>query len=457
MSLKAEPELAGKIVRCPGCNTKLQIPESLPAPTGALPPPSNIADSIPPPDAALPSSPPAPPQESRPQRAGWHEADPANPNILVSLGIGAVLFCAWYGILYAFDPGPTAPSAGYNIMQYLSAMFIRRTWVNFTETFFFFWACAIVYLKFKKLQRQREALLLDVLPVELGQEINAGNVESFIDHVYNLPHHLRDSLMVNRIRKGLELFEVKTSTGEVSGMMASQSEIDSARVGGSYSLLKVFLWAIPILGFIGTVLGLSQAIGSMDLTDAKNIDKIIGSIGKVTSGLGTAFDTTLLGLVLAMVLNFPMSSLAKLEDDNLNHIDAFCNEVLLPRLNDGAGAGGGNLGAVADSVVRALSNAQKEFLTDLNELSRRMNDYAANLDRRIDAHQEMVTREFVTNMTTMRAEVENSLRDSMKQTSQYIGALETGIRGLNTVLKELGEKQIVVQQVKKRGWFSRGD
>jgi hypothetical protein len=44
----------------------------------------------------------------------------------------------------------------------------------------------------------------------------------------------------------------------------------------------------------------------------------------------------------------------------------------------------------------------------------------------------------------------------MKMTSQYISALETGIRGLNTVLKELGEKQIVVQQVKKKGWFNRG-
>ena len=42
-----------------------------------------------------------------------------------------------------------------------------------------------------------------------------------------------------------------------------------------------------------------------------------------------------------------------------------------------------------------------------------------------------------------------------KMTSQYIGALETGIRSLNTALKDLGQQQIVVQQVKKKGWFSR--
>lgn len=458
MSLKAEPDMVGKIVRCPGCNSKLQIP--------ALVSPPNIRSvaSAPAAPATYSESSDSDQMEetedytrSRPQRTGWTEKDPTNPNILHSLAIGAVLFVSWYGMLYAFNPPTTMASSQYNLMQYLAAMFMQRTWVNFAETFFFMWAMGIVYLKFQKLAHQKEALLLDVLPAEFGQEINSQNVSSFIDHVYNLPHRLRDSLMVNRIRKALELFEIKTNVGDVSGMMSSQSDIDSARIGGSYSLLKVFLWAIPILGFIGTVLGLSQAISSMDLSDAKDIDKIIGSISKVTGGLGTAFDTTLLGLVLAMILQFPMSSLSKQEDDNLNNIDAFCNEVLIPRLNDGSGAGGGDAAAIADSVIKGLASAQSEFLTDLNELSKRMNAYATNLDRRTEAYQAMVTKEFVTNMTTMRAEVEASLRDSMKMTSQYLGALETGIRGLNTVLKELGEKQVIVQQVKKKGWFSRGD
>jgi biopolymer transport protein ExbB/TolQ len=458
MSLKAEPEMAGKVVRCPGCNTKLQIPETVAPPPGMTGPVSGAAPgmgALPPPDAASSMGPEgADAAEEKPQRMGWTETDPANPSMLVSLGIGAVLFCAWYGIMYALSPPANTASSDYNAMQYLSAIFTQRTWVNFTETFFFMWALGIIYLKFQKLRHQREALFLDVLPVELGHEINSMNVGTFVDHVYNLPNRLRDSLMVNRIRKALELFEVKTNSGDVSTMMSSQSDIDSARIGGSYSLLKVFLWAIPILGFIGTVIGLSNAIGSMDLS--KELDQIIASIGKVTSGLGTAFDTTLLGLVLALFLQFPMSALAKQEDDNLNNIDAFCNEVLLPRLSDGTGAGGGDTAAIADSVIKGLSNAQKEFLTDLNELSKRMNDYATNLDKRSDAFQATVTKEFVTNMTTMRGEVEGALRDSMKLTSQYIAALETGIRGLNTVLQQLGEKQIVVQQVKKKGWFSRG-
>jgi biopolymer transport protein ExbB/TolQ len=462
MSLKAEPEMAGKVVRCPGCNTKLQIPESAAAssPTSAVPPPAASSfGGLPPPDAA--ASMPAPGSttsylDERPERMGWKEADPTNPNGWVAFGIGLVVTFMIFGIFRPFIAPASVAVSDFNTMQWLANILYKHFTISFLNVTFFCWAMAIVYLKIQKLRHQREALLLDVLPMELGREINSTNVGTFIDHVYNLPHRLRDSLMVNRIRKALELFEVKTSSGDVAHQMDSQSAIDGARIGSSYIMLKAFLWAIPLLGFIGTVIGLSHAIGGMNFANVEDVGKIVDSINAVTSGLGTAFDATLLGLVLAVLLNFPMNSLSKSEEEMLNGIDAFCNEVLLPRLNDGAGAGAGDTAAIADSVIKGLSSAQKEFLTDLNELSKRMNDYATNLDKRSDAFQATVTKEFVTNMTTMRGEVEGALRDSMKMTSQYISALETGIRGLNTVLKELGGQQIVVQQVKRKGWFSRG-
>lgn len=456
MSLKAEPEMAGKVVRCPGCNTKLQIPETAALSTSG--PVPGTSGGLPPPDAAAGMTAPGAPSypDEKPQRMGWKEADPTNPNGFVSFSIGLVITLTVFGIVYPFIAPKTVAVADFTTMQWLANLLYKHFTISFLNTFFFAWAMSIVYLKIQKLNHQKEALLLDVLPVELGHQINSTNVGSFIDHVYSLPHRLRDSLMVNRIRKALELFEVKTNASDVAHAMDSQSNIDSSRIGASYIMLKAFLWAIPLLGFIGTVIGLSHAIGGMNFANVEDVGKIVDSINAVTSGLGTAFDATLLGLVLAVLLNFPMNSLSKSEDEMLNNIDAFCNEVLLPRLNDGSGAGGGDTAAIADSVIKGLSSAQKEFLTDLNELSKRMNDYATNLDKRSDAFQATVTKEFVTNMTTMRGEVEGALRDSMKMTSQYLASLETGIRGLNTVLKELGQQQIVIQQVKKKGWFSRG-
>ena len=453
MQLKAEPEMAGKVVRCPGCNTKLQIPADvgggLPPPAGGgLPGPSSVdggaGASSEPGDHAHHEEQPAY-EQTRAQRGGWEETDPANPNMWLALGIGVVATAAWMGVMAALPAG-----------SYLRGLFLERGWVNYMETFFFFWAIGILYLKLQKLRHQKTALYLDVLPAELGAEVNSQNVANFIDNLYALPARLRDSLMVNRIRKGLELFEVRQNNGEVANMMAAQSSIDSARIGGSYALLKVFLWAIPILGFIGTVLGLSQAIGGIDLS-VMDVEKIMGSMGGVTSGLGTAFDTTLLGLVLAMILNFPMNTLSKAEDDNLNNIDAFCNEVLLPRLNDGGGIAGGDTGGLMDTLVKAVANAQKDFLKDLNILSAKMNDYAMNLDRRIEAHQERVQKEFTEAVLRMREDMTTAVKDSVKTTTEYTRALASGIQSLNEVLKDLGSKQVIIHQVKKKGWFSRGD
>jgi biopolymer transport protein ExbB/TolQ len=308
----------------------------------------------------------------------------------------------------------------------------------------------------QKLRHQKTAMILDVLPADISQEVNSQNVGTFIDNLYALPGRLRDSLMVNRIRKALELFETRQNNGEVANMMSSQSDIDSARIGGSYSLVKVFLWAIPILGFIGTVLGLSQAIGSIDLKNTEDIAKIMASISNVTSGLGTAFDTTLLGLVLAMFLNFPMNALSKAEDDNLNNIDAFCNDVLLPRLNDGGGIAGGDTGGLMDTLVKAVANAQKEFLVDLNALSAKIKEQADNLDRRANAHQEMVSTQFASTMNKMREDMTTAVKDSVKVTTDYTRALSSGIVSLNGVLKELGEKQVVIHQTVKKSFFSRG-
>ncbi len=456
MQLKAEPEMAGKVVRCPGCNTKLQIPGD--AAGGGLPPPNE--GGPPPPDAAgdSDSAPDAPHhtedhgaaqeqpayEQARQQRGGWEETDPTNPNMWLALAIGTVSTAAWYGIMFALPPG-----------SYMRELFCERTWVNYLETFFFFWAIGILYLKVQKLRHQKTALYLDVLPAELGEEVNSQNVPHFIDNLYALPARLRDSLMVNRIRKGLELFEVRQNNGEVATMMGAQSDIDSSRIGSSYALLKVFLWAIPILGFIGTVLGLSQAIGGIDLS-VMDVEKIMGSMGGVTSGLGTAFDTTLLGLMLAMILNFPINALSKAEDDNLNSIDAFCNEILMPRLNDGGGIAGGDTGGLMDTLVKAVASAQKDFLKDLNILSAKMNDYAMNLDRRVDSHQERVQKEFTDAMLRLREDLTAAVKDSVKVTTDYTRGLATGIQSLNEVLKDLGAKQVVIHQVKKKGWFSRG-
>ena len=469
MQLKAEPETAGKVVRCPGCNTKLQVPAEAAGP--GLPQPSGVhtsqnassstgdgawgRDGDARADEGVQSGLSQNQEGPAPERGGWEEVDPTNPNPLLSFSIGLVAFLTLIGILFPFKAPAEVSAADYTLMQWVASLFFKHMLVSFTNTLFFTWAFAILYLKWKKLRHQREALMIDVLPWELGAEINADNVGAFIDRLYKLPHRLRDSMMVNRMRKALELFEVKQSVGDVTNMLSSQSDIDGMRIGGSYTLLRAFLWAIPILGFIGTVIGLSHAISGMNFAGMDDLKEITATLGNVTGGLGTAFDATLLGLVFALALNFPLNSMMSSEDDCLNDIDSFCNEVLLPRLNDGGSIAGGDTKGVMEVLVKAVASSQKEFLTDLNALSARIKEQAENLDKRAAAHQERVNTEFAHAMIRMREDFTAAVTDAVKQSTDYNRALASGIQSLNDVLKDLGSKQILIQQVKKKGWFSR--
>jgi biopolymer transport protein ExbB/TolQ len=431
MSLKADADLAGKTVKCPGCATKLQIPATFeqPAPEEQ---PDGSADS----GGSTVDDYVAPPA-----REGWAESDQSNINIWGSIGYAAIIFGGILGILFAVKN------------SYVGSVFFSDksgTIVNACELFLFCWAFGILILKMQKIGHQRNAMLLDVLPKEIAPEINKANVGNFIDHVYNLPHRLRDSTMVNRIRKSLEFFETRQNNSEVANLMSSQSDIDASRIQGSYSLLKVFLWAVPILGFVGTVLGLSGAIGSIDASDS---EAMAASLGNVTSGLGTAFNTTLFGLVLSLIMAFPISAVQKTEEDNLSVIDAYCNENLLTRLNDGGGLGGGDELGALDQLSAAIAGAQREFLTDLNDLSKIIKENAEGLEKRSAQHQQKVEEGFSNMIKVLQQDTSSAIEDSAKSVTRYVSALDTGIRSLNDVLKSLGQQQVVVQQVKKKGWF----
>jgi len=104
---------------------------------------------------------------------------------------------------------------------------------------------------------------------------------------------------------------------EVANLMIAQSDIDASRIQGSYSILKVFLWPVPILGFIGTVLGLSESIAVFGEIDASDTEALTETIGSVTSGLGTVFNTTLLGLVLSVFMAFPIAAVQKTSSNTL--------------------------------------------------------------------------------------------------------------------------------------------
>jgi hypothetical protein len=82
------------------------------------------------------------------------------------------------------------------------------------------------------------------------------------------------------------------------------------------------------------VQGLGSAVAGFAsfLQSSAELSAIKGAIANVTIGLGVAFDTTFLALVLTTLLMFPLSSLQRREENLFVDIDIYLDEVLISRL-----------------------------------------------------------------------------------------------------------------------------
>ena len=485
LKLKCDADLAGQVVRCPNCDGKFRVPElesgESPSGKGKGAGKSAGAAGAKGKQASTPGKGAA--GKAPGHKAAWYPTDSSNVSVGISFAFG-LLFMACFFLL-------TAPIR----QSYFGELFWNRGWVPFVLVLLLGWCLAILFLKFRKLREQKRAMLLDVLPESIGKEITVTNVPNFLEHIAQLPAGLRDCLIVKRMQLGLQHFQVRHSNPEVANMMMSQSEIDASTIASSFSLLKVFLWAIPILGFIGTVIGISNAVGgfSGSLEAAQDIAVLKDSLNNVTSGLAVAFDTTLVALVMSLIISFPSSAMQKSEEDLLGWVDAYCNENLLKRLDDVGGMSGGSgdaegaIQAISQTLTRSqqsilaefrevqdhIGKVQEDQVAILNRMAEGIDEQLAAMEERAAAHQEKVEdtasksvapirramKEISENAVAVQTESKAMIGQSTDAILALMTAIGEGLGSLNRVLTELGEKQVVIQQApRKRSWlpFGRG-
>lgn len=447
-TLKVREELAGRKCACPYCKGSVRIPEQLASdePDAGFPNINVNAGASAPgarPPAAKGPRPKASPQEDsgrQPHATGGTEASSDVP--LLKSGLYGLIAAVVFLVLMF-------PLRSLTLAQY----FWDRGPAPFVMVILTTWSFAILILKWVKLKRQRESMLLDVLPTELSKEITLDSLDKFEEHIHGLPGQAGESFLVNRAIRGLEHFRVRKNAAETVTMMESQSDIDANNVASSYTILKVFIWALPIMGFIGTVIGISSAVASLagSLESASDINAVKESLGLVFGGLGVAFDTTLLALVLSLFVKIPQSALQKSEEDLVTWVDEYCNENLLKRLNDG-GAGASQAAGTAGDVdefrraaAAAMTAQQEAWKNQMDEMGRLANEINTSL---VSLGQQA---------KAIQGDVTQSIGDTGKVLQGHVAGIERGLNGLNNVLESLGEQQVVIQQVEppRRGWFGR--
>lgn len=317
---------------------------------------------------------------------------------------------------------------------YLWGLFLTHGWVPPTIVFLGTWAAAILLLKTLAVLRQRAALRVDPLPLEPGETVKPNNVAEFLEHVRGLPSPARGSIFLRRVRCALEHFESRGNTADTQRMLQAQAGMDADSVDSSYTLLRVLIWAIPILGFIGTVVGIGEAVAgfSGSIENVEDMALIKESLTGVTTGLSTAFETTLVALVVSILVMFPARSLQKAEEDLLGAVNEYCNDDLLLRLESPEDAVSGKGSEVREAILALTAQQGAEFKRWSEQLESAGQSIAERIEKTWTSVQERLELGWTKHLGQIQSVLDGVARDR-KEFSESVRSLH------ETQLKKLSE------------------
>jgi hypothetical protein len=190
-----------------------------------------------------------------------------------------------------------------------------------------------IVLKMLKIRAEKAVLDDDLVPEQLNFE-DAEKVRSVFERIEAHPQ-FTESVTLTRLGRVLAMWINTQDFGRTSQLAKEEADLDAFASDASYRLNRLFIWALPVLGFIGTVYGVSLAVsGFASFLSAANVtpDAIKTEVGNITTGLGVAFYTTLLGLVGATGAAFPSLVMERSEEGMLEGINEFVEDRLVSHM-----------------------------------------------------------------------------------------------------------------------------
>lgn len=190
--------------------------------------------------------------------------------------------------------------------------------------FLFFFGMSEVFHTSKRLTYEADAFTAKLLPEEENWILSEEDVNQLKLNMQKMERSQK-FLLTDLIKKACTKYRLGKSSSEVLGLVDSQINIYKSKIDGEQSFMRYTAWAIPSVGFIGTVLGIAGALGYADQAGSTEGLKL------VTDMLGVAFDTTLVALFLSIILVFSMHFLEKKEEDLFSDMSSYMNENLINR------------------------------------------------------------------------------------------------------------------------------
>lgn len=187
------------------------------------------------------------------------------------------------------------------------------------------WASAIMGYKARRGLRERQLLAQPLLQLEEGSRILPDDARHLSRPLQALSAEQQTYLLPRALLAALQRFGSTRNIQDVSSAISDICENESDKLDSELAMVRYIAWAIPSIGFIGTVRGIGEALGQAH-------QAVSGDIVGVTASLGVAFNSTFIALVLSIVVMFFMHQLQLLQERLVLDTHQYCDQNLLRHL-----------------------------------------------------------------------------------------------------------------------------
>jgi biopolymer transport protein ExbB/TolQ len=188
------------------------------------------------------------------------------------------------------------------------------------------WSVIVMGFRARTASRGRALLARDLLHLPDGMRVLPEDAREYLRQIEGLDAALREQLLPRVLFTALERFGATRSVQDAGAAARNLCQMENERLDSELAMVRFVAWAIPALGFVGTVRGIGESLQQAHRA-------IEGDVSGVTAGLGVSFNSTLIALSLSIVVMFFLHQLQLLQERLVLDTENYVDERLLRHLH----------------------------------------------------------------------------------------------------------------------------
>jgi flagellar motor component MotA len=242
-------------------------------------------------------------------------------NLTISSGI-ALLFTTACMVLLNLTHKESSPGL-HRVLMLLGGDVINGGYIQGLTYLAFIWSWLEVKEKLKQIARERRAFKMNLIPTHEKHVFLPSDINNLKFKLIEFDRREK-YILSDLLKKACTKYRTSGNLSELIDVVSIQIEVSQEKAEGDQSVIRYLTWVIPSIGFVGTVIGISQALMVANS----------GDMEKITSLLGVAFDTTLIALLLSIIIMWFVHQLQEETDKFHSDLKEFVIENLINKIEN---------------------------------------------------------------------------------------------------------------------------